>query len=158
MKYPTFPKLLLLAGCLLALGCGEEPVDREAEAERLMQASRDWSAAAQARDVEKTLDYWAEDAVVITAGQPELRGRQAIRGMIEGSFADPNFAISWEPVSAEVSESGDLGYLIEDSRMTMADSTGSPLEQEFRSVTIWKRQADGSWKNVVDVMSPLGEG
>ncbi|THH35614.1 YybH family protein [Neolewinella litorea] len=158
MRHSSFLQLLLFAGCLMIVGCDNDSVDRDAEAEQLMQASRDWSNAAQARDVEKTLEFWAEDALVITAGQPDMQGREAIRGMIEGSFADPNFSISWEPVSAKISESGDMGYLIEDSRMTMADSTGSPVVQEFRSVTIWKKQADGSWKNVVDVMSPLGEG
>lgn len=156
MKDLLLMKALLLAGCLLLVSCNEEPASPETEADQLMQASRDWSKAAEGRDVEGTLDYWADDAVVISAGQPDLQGKQAIRGMIEGSFADPNFRISWEPVRADISASGDMGYLIEDSQMTVSDSAGNPTVQHFRSVTIWKKQADGSWKNVVDVMSPAG--
>ena len=75
--------------------------------------------------------------------------------MVEGSFKTPGFQISWEPESAEISKSGDLGYLIEHDDMTMNDSTGKPITQHYNSVTVWKKQADGSWKNVVDVMSPM---
>jgi ketosteroid isomerase-like protein len=47
-----------------------------------------------------------------------------------------------------------MGYLIEHSKITVNDSSGKSSTQHFRSVTVWKKQADGSWKNVVDVMSP----
>jgi ketosteroid isomerase-like protein len=35
--------------------------------------------------------------------------------------------------------------------MRMKAPDGSPIEEIFRGVTIWRRQADGSWKNVVDI-------
>lgn len=75
--------------------------------------------------------------------------------MVEGGYKNPSFKISWEPKTAEISKSGDLGYLIEDSQITVNDSTGKPVTQNFKSVTVWKKQADGTWKNVVDVMSPV---
>lgn len=155
MKSITFLKILLNFTIIITIsGCQREVVDLKVEKETLMQASRDWSKAAEARDVEKTLTFWSDDAIVISAGQPELKGKQAIRGMVEGSIKDPNFKISWEPISAEISKSGDMGYLIENSKITMADSTGKSVIQNFKTVTIWKKQEDGSWKNVVDVMSP----
>jgi uncharacterized protein (TIGR02246 family) len=141
--------------CVLSLaGCEPKSVDTAAEGEKLMQASREWSKSASARDIEKALSYWADDAIVISAGEPELKGKNAIRGMVEGGLKDPNFNISWEPQSVEISKSGDMGYLLEDAIITMKDSTGNSASQHFRSVTIWKKQADGSWKNVVDVLSP----
>lgn len=136
------------------VGCQEKKIDAKAEGEKLMQVSREWSKAAEARDIEKTLTYWADDAVVISAGEPDLKGKQAIRGMVEGGMKDPNFSVSWEPVSAEISESGDMGYLLENSKITMKDSSGNTKVQNFRTITIWKKQNDGTWKNVVDVMSP----
>ncbi len=136
------------------LSCNQQTVDTKAEGEKLMNVSREWSKVAATRDVEKTLSYWADDATVISAGQPTLKGKQAIRQMVEGGYKNPSFQISWEPESAEISKSGDMGYLIEHSKITVNDSTGKPSTQHFRSVTVWKKQADGSWKNVVDVMSP----
>ena len=154
MKTAIFKTTLIVTILAGALSCQSEKVDQKAEGEKLMQASRDWSKAASARDVEKTLTYWADDATVISAGEPELKGKKAIREMVEGSITDPNFNISWEPISAEISASGDMGYLLENSKITMKDSTGATNIQNFKTVTIWKKQQDGSWKNVVDIMSP----
>ena len=139
---------------LITFSCQREKVDTKEEGKKLMKASRDWSAAASTRDVEKILNYWADDAVLISAGEPELNGKKAIREMVEGSLKNPGFNISWEPIRAEISESGDMGYLLENSKITMKDSTGTEQIMTFKVVTIWKKQKDGSWKNVVDVMSP----
>ena len=135
--------------------CNQQNVDTKTEGEKLMQLSREWSKSASSRDVEKVLNYWADDAIVISGGQPILKGKKEIRQMVEGSFKTPGFHIMWEPESAEISKSGDLGYLIEHDDMMMNDSTGKPITQHYNSVTVWKKQADGSWKNVVDVMSPM---
>ena len=74
--------------------------------------------------------------------------------MVETSLKNPNFSISWLPISAEVSESGDMGYLLENSKIVMKDSTGKEKIMTFKGVTIWKKQKDGSWKNAIDIMSP----
>ncbi|AKD05324.1 nuclear transport factor 2 family protein [Pontibacter korlensis] len=139
---------------LSIFSCNEKEVDIEQEKKNLMQASREWAASAKSKNLEKTLDYWADDAVIISAGEPELRGKEAIRGMVQGSFQDPSFEINWEPERAEISKSGDMGYLLENSTVSFKDSTGKVMSQQLRSVTIWKKQDDGTWKNVVDIMSP----
>ena len=150
----------LLFALLLGLGtaCQEqksEPtVDLKAEGDSLMELSREWSRAAEGRDIEKLLSYWDENALIISAGEPEIRGKAGIREMLEGSFMDSTFSIKWEPESVEISESGDMGYLLEKSTISFQDSLGNSHSQNFRSVTIWKKQPDGSWKNVVDIMSP----
>jgi ketosteroid isomerase-like protein len=131
-----------------------QKIDLKVEREKLMQASRDWSKFASSRDIENTLRYWTDDAIVISAGETDIKGKAAIRGMIEGSLKNPDFTISWEPQSAEVSERGDMGYLLEEAKITTKDPSGKVVTQHFNSVTIWKKQSDGSWKNVVDVMSP----
>src|SRR5688500_8172689 len=104
-------KLIIIAAAAAALsGCMSEP-DRTAESEaQLMQTSREWSKAAQARDLEAVAGYFADDAVMISSGQPPLRGKQAIRASLEDAFKIPGFSISWEPIEADVS--GDLGYLL----------------------------------------------
>ncbi len=145
---------LLIVVSISVLSCQKDKIDTKAEGEKLMQTSREWSKSAVSRNVEETLKYWTEDAVVISAGEPEFQGKAAIRRMVEDGLNNPNFEISWEPLKAEISESGDLGYLLENAKITMKDSMGRSQIQHFKSVTIWKKQADGTWKNVVDVMSP----
>lgn len=139
---------------LITVGCANSKVDKKAEGEKVMQVSREWSKAASAGDLEKTVSYWADSAFLVAAGQPPLIGREAIRKMVEEGFKIPGFEISWEPVMVEVSESGDMAYLIENSQTSFPDSTGKRIILKNKAVTIWRKQADGSWKNVVDISTP----
>jgi ketosteroid isomerase-like protein len=146
-----------LAFCAILFLCLEssaigQTLDQSKEAEKLMQTSRDWAKAAAARDTAKTLSYWADDAVMISNTHPEINGKVGIREMVMGGFSDPAFSITWEPRSARLSDDGSMGYLIEDSKISMKDASGKMSEENFTSVTIWKKQPDGTWKNIVDVM------
>lgn len=148
--------IAILSLVLIVAGCNEQQqTDPKAEGEKLMQTSREWSQVAASKNADSILRYWTDDAVVLSAGEPPLKGKEAIRGMVEGSFQIPGFQISWEPKSAEISKSGDLGYLLESTKMVMTDSLGKASVQNFEAVTIWKKQADGSWKCAVDVLSPI---
>ena len=145
-------RIIILFSILIALSrCSQPGVDTKAEGEKLMQLSRDWSNSAATDSMEKTLGYWADDAVVMSPGQAPIKGKAAIREMIEGSSKIPGFQISWEPLSVTVSKSGDMAYMIEQNKITVNDSTGHPVTEYNKSVTIWRKEADGSWKNVVDM-------
>lgn len=146
------PVIILSA---LLSSCGGNQINIKEEGEKLMQTSREWSKAAATGDMEKTLEYWAEDAVVMSPGQPPLKGKAAIRGMIEGTSNIPGFRISWEPISVEVSESGDMAYMIEQNQITMNDSLGNPITEKNKAVTVWRKEKDGSWKNVVDMWNAV---
>jgi ketosteroid isomerase-like protein len=95
----------------------------------------------------------AEDAILMSSGQPQLNGKKQISQMVEESFKIPGFKISWQPKSVQVSESGDMAYLLEDSQVT-TNSTGKAITQNNKAVSIWRKQSDGSWKNVVDISTP----
>jgi len=134
--------------------CNHRKVDTKAEGEKVMQLSKEWSQAASRGDVEKIIGYWADDAVVMSAGEPVLSGKQAIRKMVEESYKMPGFRINWEPQSIVVSESGDMAYLLENSQISFTDSTGKPFTINNNAVSIWRKQKDGIWKNAVDISTP----
>jgi ketosteroid isomerase-like protein len=135
----------------LFCACKNTPVDTKAEGKKLMQLSREWSKSASTDSIEKTLSYWAEDAVVMAPGQPPLKGKEAIRQMVMGMSKIPGFKISWEPISVFVTGSGELAYMLEQNQITVNDSLGNPITEFNKSVTIWKKDPEGSWKNVVDM-------
>jgi len=147
-------RIATLLFVLTVLSCAQQEVDTKAEGEKVMQLSKEWSETASKGDVEKTLSYWADDAVVMSAGQPPLKGKTAIRQMVEESYKMPGFRISWQPESVEVSESGDMAYLIENSQVSFTDSTGQNVVLHNKAVSIWRKQADGTWKNAVDISTP----
>ena len=136
----------ILAGWLC--GCSATP-STEAEAARLMQTSREWSKAAAAGNTEAVLAYFDETAIMISEGQPPVRGKNAIREYLAQTSTIPGFKIEWEPLEATVS--GDLGYMIERTKVTMNGPEGTPVTQQMQALTVWRKQADGSWKNVVDM-------
>jgi uncharacterized protein (TIGR02246 family) len=139
---------------LTVISCSQQKVDTKAEGEKIMQLSKEWSQAASAGDVEKIVGYWADDAVVMSAGNPVLSGKQAIRKMVKESYKMHGFRISWQPQSVVVSESGDMAYLLENSQISYTDSTGKPITINNKAVSIWRKQTDGNWKNAVDISTP----
>ena len=145
---------VIIAFAAVILSCNQAKVDTKAEAEKVMQTSRDWAKTVATGDVNKTLSYWADDAILIAPGQPALTGKESIKKMVEESFKIPGFKISWEPQNAVVSASGDMAYIIENSQISFPDSSGKSITQNSKAVSIWRKQADGSWKNVVDISTP----
>jgi uncharacterized protein (TIGR02246 family) len=133
-------------------GCTNGNKHDEAEAKRLMQTSREWSRAVSTGDMNAVLNYWADDAVLISAGQPPVRGKAALRSYLAETSKIPGFRISWEPVDSKVS--GDMGYMIERTQITMNGPDSAPRSQMLQAVTIWRKQPDGTWKNVVDASTP----
>ena len=148
MKYSIYSFFFLL----FFVSCAEpkQEIDQKAEEQQLMETSRRWAAS---KSTEETLSYWEDDAVFIGSGGPSLRGKEQIAKMLEATEDIPGFKVTWEPEEAFVSKSGDLGYLIENLAVTYNDSLGNPVTEYRKAVTIWKKQADGSWKNAVDINS-----
>lgn len=142
-------RLVFAMLCAASLVAGCSASNGESEEDRLMQASRDWSKAAERGDLEAVMGYFADDAVLISEGRAPVRGRQAIRDYITEAYGIPGYRISWEPIEARVS--GDLGYLLERTQVSMDRPDGAPSNQTLQAVTIWERQQGGVWKNIVDV-------
>ena len=138
--------VVALAGFLCS--CTSEASD-EIEAAKLMQTSREWSKVAASGDMNAALAYFADDAVMLSEGQAPVRGKQAIREYLATASKIPGFKIEWEPQEAKVS--GDLGYLIERTKVTMNGPQGTPVTQHQQALTVWRKQGDGTWKNVVDM-------
>ncbi len=75
---------------------------------------------------------------------------------VKSGFKDmpPTATLTWKPSQAEVSTGGDLGYTW--GRYEYRDRTADnkPAVEKGTYVTIWRRQADGSWKVVLDGGTP----
>ena len=143
--------LTAIALVILVGGCAPAPANLEAEGEALMQLSRDWSDLAATGDLDAIVAAWAEDAVMMPPGMAPVEGKTAIRNYVEAAMQVPGFRISWEPVSVHVANSGDMAYMIERNVSTVNDSLGNPITTYGKVVTVWRKDADGSWKNVIDM-------
>jgi uncharacterized protein (TIGR02246 family) len=144
-------RIISIAFLATIISCDQTKVDKKAEGEKIMQLSKEWAQTVPTKDVNKIVSYWADDAFVMQDGQAPLKGKQAIRQMVEESFKMPGFNITWQPESVEVSDAGDMAYMIENAQVSFNDSTGKQITLKNKAVSIWRKQQDGSWKNAVDI-------
>jgi uncharacterized protein (TIGR02246 family) len=143
--------MIAMAMMALLAGPAGASVDVAAERAALSRADKAWSEAAMAKDVEKVLSYWTDDATVYPPGQPPVTGKDALRRYVTDGFAIPGFSIRWETTAFEVSASGDMAYGTGTNVVTMNDAQGKLMTERGRSVTVWRKGADGRWRCVADI-------
>lgn len=110
-----------------------------------------FSAMAEAEGIPAAfLAYSASDAVLLRNNRI-IKGHPEIDRYFDASRANPNqVTLTWAPDFVDVAASGDLGYTYGQYRLTKTDSTGQTEESTGIFHTVWKRQADGTWKFVWD--------
>jgi uncharacterized protein (TIGR02246 family) len=147
-------KPLFLSGCIALLSFTFIGTAAAAEA-KIEQALRDldaqWSAAAGAKDLDKTVSYYAESAVVMPPNASAATTKESIRSAWKEMLTAPGAAISWKATKVEVAKSGDLAYVSGTYEETMTDASGKPIKDRGKYVEIFKKQADETWKVVADI-------
>ena len=148
MTNASFLGVALLAGTALVAVAQEapKPVDLEAEYQSLIQAERAFAKKSmETNSREAFLAFIAEDGVLFTPdpvpGKETLEKRPV-----------PDFTLDWWPTYSDISRSADLGW-----------NTGPyVLERDGRAQygyfsTVWRKQADGTWRFVADLGAPMPE-
>jgi len=147
--------LLLLA---LTTACTQAPPPppdtHDADVQALKDIEASWSKATSSKDFEKGMSYYADDASLLMPNQPIVNGKDAIRAALKPLMDDPNFSLTFATTRADVAKSGDLGYTVGSYTMTMSDpKTKKPITDKGKYLTAYKKQADGTWKAVADMIS-----
>jgi len=119
-----------------------------ADEKAVRDADEQWSRAAAAKDLDKTVSFYTDDAVVLPPNQAAVSTKDGIRNFWKG-FLDSLTDISWKTSRVEMAKSGDMGYLIGTYTMTMKDGT----KDTGKYCEVWKKQADGKWKVAADMFS-----
>jgi uncharacterized protein (TIGR02246 family) len=146
-------KLLFLCGCIALLSfalVGTAAADTKIE-QALRDLDAQWSAAAEAKDLDKTVSYYADDAIVMPPNAPPATTKEAIRSAWNEMLTSPGAAISWKATKVEVAKGGDLAYVSGTYQETMADASGKRVQDRGKYVAIFKKQSDGAWKVIVDI-------
>ena len=131
-----------IAISLLVAGCGGG-ANVAQEREALLAADNEWSQTT--KDIDKFMTFFAADASGHYAGSPTLTGTSALREYWGGLMKSPGFSAEWKASKAEVGAGGDLGYTSGAYTLVSGGAT-----EKGKYITVWKKQADGSWKVVED--------
>ncbi|HET9399546.1 MAG TPA: DUF4440 domain-containing protein [Candidatus Acidoferrales bacterium] len=116
----------------------------------LRAADAAFAKAAAAREVDRCVNFYTDDARVLQADQPLSEGRDAIRNSFRKSFSDANFSVSWKVEKLEVASSGDLAYSTGTAHFTFAGENNKKFQRTTRFATVWKKTPVGDWKIALD--------
>jgi uncharacterized protein (TIGR02246 family) len=111
------------------------------------QANKDWAA----KDADKVLSFYADDAVMVAGAGDALRGKDALHAALKQMMADPALALTFHADRIDVGKSGDLGYSEGAYQMSVTDPVTHKVVQDHGNyLTTFRKQADGSWKATED--------
>jgi ketosteroid isomerase-like protein len=167
LRFPLMPKtfsprlttclslLVVLALLSLSSACQTQTAadTRAADETTLKNLDAEWSKAAGAKDVEKTVSYYTDDAQILPPNMPSITNKQGARAMWGGMFSVPGFGGGWTATKVEVARSGDIGYVTGTYELSETDASGKPIVDKGKYLEVWKKQADGSWKCVIDMFN-----
>ncbi|HKS26656.1 MAG TPA: DUF4440 domain-containing protein [Pyrinomonadaceae bacterium] len=94
------------------------------------------------------LSYMSDEVRLLHEGKFPFIGKQAAQGALESRGGK----MSWQPEASDISRSLDVAYTYGAYNLKSADGKG---DEQGYYVHVWKRQPDGKWKLVIEVLNPL---
>jgi len=136
--------LKVLAFALLLTACSTNR--SELGGAVLLETDLAFSALSEEKGmVEAFLTYADEEVIKLQDKAFPLWGKKAMQDAYS-ELTDSTFTLTWVPLKAEIAASNDFGYTF--GNWTLVRSNGTTVYGNY--VSIWKKQADGSWKYVLD--------
>jgi ketosteroid isomerase-like protein len=132
----------------LAIVCNFPPSAKGADEQAVRDADAAWSKAAGAKDLDKTVSFYADDAIVLPPNEAAVTTKDGIRNLWTG-LIDSVTSVSWKATRVEMAKSGDMACLTGTYEMTMKDGT----KDRGKYCEVWEKKADGTWKCGTDTFN-----
>jgi len=149
----------ILVGCLVfavAQVRAQVPAaNLQAAADQIVKSDAAFAQSVAEKNRDKFLSFIADVTTFSGGTANELHGRDAVMRAWADFFAPDGPTLSWTPTKGEVIGAGDVGYTTGRSVFRQKGTDGKVTERRGQYVTVWKKQADGSWKVVFDTGSTL---
>ena len=130
------------------------PDTRDADVKAVKAVEAAWVNDIATKDPEKFAGYYSNDASLLLPNVPIISGRVDIEAALRPMLADPNFALTFQSTQAEASKGGDFVYTVGTYSMTVSNPKDKkPVTDKGKYLTVFKKQANGSWKAVADMMN-----
>jgi ketosteroid isomerase-like protein len=136
-------KLSILLICLLAVGVAAPQGSLHGDLASLIAAEKAFAAASERQGTREAFLAYLADNAVLFRPHP-VSGRKWMQ-----DHPDQSGLLTWRPAFADISRSGDFGYTTGPYELRRERTDKQP----FRTgsfVSVWRRQADGRWKVLID--------
>ncbi|MGA7292428.1 MAG: nuclear transport factor 2 family protein [Terriglobales bacterium] len=137
-----------------ALSLGVAQISRQsADQNEIRKADTAWSHAAETKDLDKFVSFYADDASAFPFNAPVAIGKEQIRQLWSRLMSKPGFGLSFQPTKIEVSKSGDMAYETGTFELKLNGPQGNATRIPGKYVVAWKKQPNREWKAVADIFN-----
>jgi uncharacterized protein (TIGR02246 family) len=151
-RFATFCAITTIA--LTMTACNKTPDTHDADVLAIQDDEAQWNRDFASRDADKLAAHYADDAILMVPGSPATSGKEAIRTALKPMVADPALSLKFHAARVEVAKSGDVAYTQGAYTMTVTDPNTKQLINDHGTyVTTWRKQPDGTWKAVADIVT-----
>lgn len=141
--------LFVAFSTLVFFGCATTTTTSNADS-YIRTATARFQDAFNRNDWNSVASYYTDDAVMLLPNTDAQKGRAAIRaGLTSMAGMSPNLHIMPE----RIVQSGDLAYETGTYTMAMTPSGGTTMNDRGKYLTVWRRQTNGDWKIVADMIN-----
>jgi uncharacterized protein (TIGR02246 family) len=113
-----------------------------------------WLKDSASKDADKWASYFTDDGSGLYPGAPTMEGKAALKAGMAPYFKDANFALEFHATKTVAAMGGDMVYSQGVYTMTMTNpKTKKPMTDKGKYLTVYMKQADGSWKAVADTFN-----
>jgi len=143
--------VFLIAIIVLFFSCKSDSAERMKKAnQEIALTEKDFEKMVAEKGIAEGFWFYADsNAVIKRQNDTLIKGKENIRNYYSATFYK-TASVKWNPDFIEVSENGDMGYTYGKYLWQSKDSTGMISESRGVFHTVWKKQANGSWKYVWD--------
>jgi ketosteroid isomerase-like protein len=152
------PVMLATVAALAMTGCMRGPkatADTSKIEDSIKAQEAQWEKAYADKDLNALAAEYSDDAALGGPGDPLATTQVDRRKAIAALVNDPNFKLSFATDRVLVASSGDLVTSRGHYTITMTDkATSKPVTSSGTYITVYKRQPDGAFKAVEDMIIP----
>jgi ketosteroid isomerase-like protein len=156
--HKAIPLTVAALAALCASGCikgANATADTAKISESIKAQEAQWQKDYAAKDVNALAGHYADDAALGDAGSALATTDVDRRKELQGLVSDPNLKLAFAADRVQVAASGDYAYSRGHYSITTTDkTTGKPVDSTGSYLTVYKKQADGSFKAVEDFVTP----
>jgi ketosteroid isomerase-like protein len=110
-----------------------------------------WSKAAAAKDLEQTIAFYSDDAIVFPPNAASAATKETVRNVWEDLLATPGLVIAWKPTKVKLARSREMAWVSGTYELTTNDASAKPVSDRGKYLEVWEKQADGNWKCAADI-------
>jgi ketosteroid isomerase-like protein len=112
----------------------------------LLDADRAFSKMSEEKGMKTAfMDYIDSNGVLLRPGYLPIVGADAVDFLSQ--LPENEYTMKWEPAGGDIAKSGEMGYTYGTFKIT-PNTKDTVVYGTY--VSVWKKQADGSWKLVLD--------